>query len=171
MAWTAEAIETMRRLWPTHSASQIAVAIGAEHGIRMTRNAVIGKGLRSGMAAKRPPASPDGRVSTGRRKLQFNTNNISRLQVKVTGGDPGFKEPKHCADDQIPIKQRRTILTLTSFTCRWPVGHPRESSFFFCGAPVPFEHPYCPHHTQRSLSHAKDKQRSERRGFGQRQSA
>jgi GcrA cell cycle regulator len=150
MAWTEPAVETMRRLWPTHSAAQIARAIGDEHGIPMTRNAVIGKGLRTGMAAKRPPSSPDGRPATGRRKLQFNSNNISRLQVKATGGDPGFKERKPVADEQIPIYQRRTLMELTAHTCKWPVGTPGQPGFFFCGAePIPGL-PYCNAHFKRA---------------------
>jgi GcrA cell cycle regulator len=150
MAWTEQAVETMRRLWPTHSAAQIARAIGDKHGIPMTRNAVIGKGLRTGMAAKRPPSSPDGRPATGRRKLQFNSNNISRLQVKITGGDPGFKERRPTADKQTPIEQRVTLMQLTSHTCRWPLWAMDEAERFFCGAePIPGL-PYCNAHFKRA---------------------
>src|SRR5262249_24303286 len=33
----------------------------------------------------------------------------------------------------IPIGQRRTILELNEQTCRWPVGDPGSTDFFFCG--------------------------------------
>jgi GcrA cell cycle regulator len=151
MAWTEPAVETMRRLWPTHSAAEIARAIGDVHGIPVTRNAVIGKGLRAGMAAKRPPASPDGRASTGRRKLQFNSNDISRLQVKVTGGDPGFKERKPTADEQIPIYQRRTLMELTAHTCRWPLWTAGQTDRFFCGAEPVDGLPYCANHMRAAI--------------------
>ena len=33
----------------------------------------------------------------------------------------------------IPIGQRRTLLELNEDTCRWPIGDPASSEFFFCG--------------------------------------
>ena len=38
----------------------------------------------------------------------------------------------------IPLGQRRTILELTEDTCRWPIGDPGSTEFFFCGGkPAP----------------------------------
>jgi GcrA cell cycle regulator len=39
-----------------------------------------------------------------------------------------------------------TLFDLTPSSCRWPVGHPGSSGFFFCGAPgadVEHRQPYC----------------------------
>jgi len=30
--------------------------------------------------------------------------------------------------------------------CHWPIGHPREPGFHFCGAPAEPEKPYCAEH-------------------------
>lgn len=30
--------------------------------------------------------------------------------------------------------------------CHWPIGHPRESGFHFCGAPAEQDRPYCAAH-------------------------
>jgi GcrA cell cycle regulator len=41
-----------------------------------------------------------------------------------------------------------TILDLTSFTCRWPLGDPTTVEFRFCGAPSPVGRPYCAPHSR-----------------------
>lgn len=43
-----------------------------------------------------------------------------------------------------------TLLELTSKTCRWPLGDPREESFRFCGHVSLESRPYCAHHTERA---------------------
>src|SRR5262249_33520216 len=54
------------------------------------------------------------------------------------------------ADARIPRRQRRSLLELNDETCSWPVGDPRSSRFFFCGArPVPNK-PYRPAHCARA---------------------
>lgn len=58
-------------------------------------------------------------------------------------------------DRAIPLEQRRSILgpphgtlpELGRYECRWPVGHPENADFFFCGA-VADEQPYCKQHRQ-----------------------
>ncbi len=47
---------------------------------------------------------------------------------------------------RIPLEQRRTIITVESAKCRWPVGDPQESGFYLCGAGTTAEHSYCDHH-------------------------
>jgi GcrA cell cycle regulator len=39
-----------------------------------------------------------------------------------------------------------TVRTLTSETCRWPEGDPRESGFHFCGRKTTSSGPYCEAH-------------------------
>jgi hypothetical protein len=41
--WTDECVATLRRIWETHSAVMAVQVIAAEHGVKFTRNAVIGK--------------------------------------------------------------------------------------------------------------------------------
>lgn len=49
-------------------------------------------------------------------------------------------------DHQIPEEQRRTVLTLTGYTCRWPIGDPAGDEFYFCGGQSEIGEPYCEHH-------------------------
>jgi len=47
-----------------------------------------------------------------------------------------------------PIKRSAgaTILTLTERMCRWPVGHPGDEDFHFCGKKTAPGMPYCAEH-------------------------
>jgi GcrA cell cycle regulator len=47
-------------------------------------------------------------------------------------------------------KKPITTLTLTTHTCRWPVGDPVEPDFHYCGKPPLLAHPYCETHFARS---------------------
>jgi GcrA cell cycle regulator len=48
-----------------------------------------------------------------------------------------------------PVKvttKRRVVVEFTGPSCSWPIGHPGEKTFHFCGAqPVPGK-PYCAEH-------------------------
>ncbi len=42
--------------------------------------------------------------------------------------------------------KRLTLMELTERTCKWPVGDPATSDFWFCGLPVQPGKPYCEAH-------------------------
>ena len=42
--------------------------------------------------------------------------------------------------------RRLTLLELTERTCKWPIGDPATSDFWFCGLPVKPGKPYCEAH-------------------------
>ena len=47
-----------------------------------------------------------------------------------------------------PIKREADNITmLNDRMCHWPIGHPREPDFHFCGKPVEHGRPYCSGHT------------------------
>ena len=54
------------------------------------------------------------------------------------------------SDARIPLAQRRALMELDRSTCRWPVGDPAGSGFFFCGGRVASGRPYCPKHCARA---------------------
>ncbi len=39
-----------------------------------------------------------------------------------------------------------TLANLTTMTCRWPIGDPKEENFHFCGKPIFQTKPYCAEH-------------------------
>lgn len=45
-----------------------------------------------------------------------------------------------------PKGQRVSLLELSDRICKWPIGHPDEADFHFCGRPVNPGFPYCTDH-------------------------
>ena len=46
------------------------------------------------------------------------------------------------------VRRGVSILTLTHATGRWPIGHPGEENFYFCGARSKPGQPYCEHYAR-----------------------
>lgn len=125
MAWTDERVEKLRELWDKGlSASQIAKELA--EGV--TRNAVIGKAHRMGLASRPSPvkSDPAKRAAAAAKK---------KVAPK--------KEPAKVA---APTSGKVTILDLTESMCKWPIGHPGEVNFHFCGKPSQPTFPYCANH-------------------------
>ncbi|MGI9408667.1 MAG: GcrA family cell cycle regulator [Hyphomicrobiaceae bacterium] len=66
-----------------------------------------------------------------------------------------FIDASNCAsvsDQEIPMNQRRTIITVEQSNCRWPYGDPSSASFFLCGATTQAGQIYCPHHMTKAYT-------------------
>jgi GcrA cell cycle regulator len=148
MSWTDERVESLKKLWAEGlSASQIAAELGG-----ITRNAVIGKVHRLGLAGRaKSPASTAPRPRKTRAASPMLR--ISRPSVRGNTALAQLYETEHephpdLADNVIPLGQRRTLLELTEETCRWPIGDPGSPEFFFCGGQTVTSLPYCAHHSR-----------------------
>lgn len=54
---------------------------------------------------------------------------------------------------------RRNVFDFTGAVCMWPIGHPTDDDFHFCGGhPVPGK-PYCGHHA--ALAYVRPKEKPE----------
>lgn len=129
------------------SASQVACLIG-----RVTRNAVIGIINRKGLAdeARKVPAFSNA-SARGVREKPLKPARIVTVKSRAKPDDP----PPPIIDAAIPLEQRRALLDLDDACCHWPVGHPGQPDFFYCGAAVRQQEgerhrPYCPAHTRRA---------------------
>ena len=49
-----------------------------------------------------------------------------------------------------PGRKVVTTLTLSSRTCKWPIGDPAASGFHYCGVPPQSGRPYCDEHDRMS---------------------
>ena len=133
MSWTPERESKLKELWKKgHTASQIAVLIG-----ETTRNAVIGKAhrlnLESRTTLKRPSTTPKAKLENN---IEIKHEKLSRkARFKSLLLDKNF-------DPENPIK----LTELTDNTCRWPIGHPYEEKFYFCGRKPLEKFPYCKLH-------------------------
>jgi GcrA cell cycle regulator len=145
MSWTDERVETLKRLWTEGlSASQIAAELGS-----VTRNAVIGKVHRLGLSgrAKSPSSSaPRPRKARAHSLLRVSRPTVRGNTALAHAFEYDIEPEPEVLDNVIPIGQRRTLLELNEDTCRWPIGDPGSSDFFFCGGQATTSLPYCSYH-------------------------
>ena len=59
----------------------------------------------------------------------------------------------------IPPEQRLTLLQLNEHTCKWPIGDPLTTDFYFCGQHSDEGHPYCEFHSRRAYHQVEKKKR------------
>jgi len=131
--WTDERVEQLKNLWTEGlSASQIARALGG-----VTRNAVIGKVHRLGLAGRASPSRVE-------RPRITSTPRVSiRAHVPPT---PIIEEDPLTLDDG----NYATVLTINDRMCRWPIGDPSDNEFHFCGRKPKVGSPYCEAHARKA---------------------
>ena len=129
MSWTDERVELLKKMWSEgQSASQIAKELGA-----VTRNAVIGKVHRLGLAGRATPSRPAKRPRP-----------VSRPRLATSSGSSAVARPRMAPAPYLalvphlePLKAEdgsvTTVLTLTDSVCKWPIGDPTDATFAFCG--------------------------------------
>ena len=132
MSWTPEREKKLKELWSKgHTASQIASLLGDT-----TRNAVIGKAHRLNLEARSNSKKSVSRTNPG-------VNNSSGKTPKL-GRKAGFKAL--LLDKSFEQENPKKLEELTDETCRWPIGHPYEEKFYFCGRKPIEKLPYCKLH-------------------------
>ncbi len=153
MSWTDDRVELLKKLWADGlSASQIATKLG-----EVTRNAVIGKVHRLGLA---------GRATTSRVRTARPRSNIAlfpsrspQVQYRTFGNaalKTAIQPQERKAASIIPLRALPelepapegliTLVDLKESMCHWPIGDPMEENFHFCGRRKS-SGPYCEHHS------------------------
>ena len=61
----------------------------------------------------------------------------------VVDDDPVFRT---VAEYVITSLGQHRVSTAGERICHWPIGHPREEGFHFCGKPAEAARPYCEEH-------------------------
>lgn len=169
LSWTEERVALLRRLWEDgQSASKIAAQLGG-----VTRNAVIGKVHRLGLA---------GRVKAGEETTVAVAKPVEAEKAPVPAPAPEpvvvvshrpapeFPQAAPLAPIAaavpepvtIPVSQRVTIMDLRESMCRWPLGDPTTPEFRFCGARSITGLPYCTHHAEIAYQPATERKRDRR---------
>jgi GcrA cell cycle regulator len=173
MSWTEEKVELLRQLWlDGKSASQISAALGAG----LTRNAVIGKVHRLGLAgrAKSPTAqsavcaSGAVRAPTAVRRAAARPAAAMAGATMVRGNtalavaaDSEYEaQPtRHAEEIVVPMSLKVTIVDLKESMCKWPLGDPTSPDFRYCGSPAYGGSPYCQHHGKLAYQPVQDRRR------------
>ena len=133
MSWTPEKEEKLKELWKKgHTASQIASMLGDT-----TRNAVIGKAHRLNLEARAISKKIKSKSGVeGNVKSEVKTQKLGRkARFKALLLDKSFEQ-----------ENPKKLEELTDKTCRWPIGHPYEENFYFCGRKPMEKFPYCKLH-------------------------
>ena len=132
MSWDDAKVEKLKALWKTKTASQIAELIGG-----VTRNAVIGKANRLNLSAKiktRTAASNQNfEGSSGDDQIKSKRIRKSKFKSLIIEKDFEPENPKQ-------------LEGLDDNSCKWPIGHPDEKSFYFCGRTSLKDFSYCKLH-------------------------
>ena len=119
MSWTQDKEDKLKKLWEKgHTASQIAEILGDT-----TRNAVIGKAHRLKLASRAP-----NKKSITERKVAGNNQANAEKQISRKSR---FKSL--LLDKNFEPENPKQLEELSDKNCRWPIGHPDQESFYFCG--------------------------------------
>jgi len=167
MSWTEERIDRLKKMWHDGAtASQIADELGG-----VSRNAVIGKAHRLGLEQRPSPVKP-GEEKESKKPAAAAAPQASapaanpprsapEMQYRSIG--PGGFIRQGPGEQQAPIPpapprrlvpakpspevaDKPSLLDLNDRICKWPMGHPGEPDFHFCGQQANPGFPYCVQH-------------------------
>ena len=115
-----------------------------------------------------PPAPEPAAAQTAAPSIPLPPGQVAKPQQRVVSVGPGGFLRQGPGDQQAPIPpapprrlvpakpspeiaDKTSLLELNDRICRWPMGHPGEADFHFCGEKVNPGFPYCVEHCGRAF--------------------
>ena len=133
MSWTEEKVEKLKELWGKgNTASQIS-----EIFVVISSNWFIGKAYRIFLSAKIKTRSANNNQNSKsyqeNNKIKSGKSRRSKFKSLIIEKDFEPENPKQLEE-------------LDDNSCKWPIGHPDEKSFYFCGRTSLKDFSYCKLH-------------------------
>ena len=133
MSWNEEKVNKLKELWGKgNTASQIAQIIGG-----ISRNAVVGKAHRLNLSAKI-------KTRTATSNQEFNSSENDKNTKLRRGRKSKFRSL--IIEKNFEPENPKQLEELDESSCKWPIGHPNEKSFYFCGRSSLKDFSYCKLH-------------------------
>ena len=148
MSWTPEKVNKLKELWGKgNTASQIAEILGG-----VTRNAVI---RRMAVLELRQPfclyigkahrLNLSGKIQTKKSSSIATSNNDNESRISHKNFRRG-KFKSLIIDKDFEPENPKQLEELDESSCKWPIGHPDEDNFYFCGRTSLKDFSYCKLH-------------------------
>ncbi len=103
-------------------------------GAGFTRNSIIGKASRLGLSAKI-------KTRTAASNKDFENLNQENIKTGKRGRKSKFKSL--IIEKDFEPENPKQLEELDESSCKWPIGHPDEKDFYFCGRSSLKDFSYC----------------------------
>lgn len=147
MVWTDDKVKQLVQLWDSgQSITQIGKALG------MTRNAVVGKAHRIGLAKRASPIMRSDKPAQPRQPAQHHHGGHHG------GGHAPAPQPRRVVEareepavpaisgGQLSPAMLAALTPTSGPRCKWPIGDPKSAEFDFCEQVALPSKPYCAAH-------------------------
>lgn len=154
--WSAERVETLTEMWRDgRSGGEIAARLGG-----VTRNAVIGKAHRLGLAGHQAKDAREDRQRQASKAMHkfARSKKAKPMKAETVQQRLIFGDATPLPIDDVPRGPLVMFADLEAHHCRAPYGDPKQPGFGFCGCKKIPGSSYCEDHHRRFFTAPRPRQ-------------